>query len=164
MILGVECLIICMIFTIIVLPAQYKDPVRYIMSYPPEIRKRVESLPQYKNSIQNKETEHIWKKIIAVLVFSVTLSAVAWFSGAKSFHSAFFHVFILFLAVNSFDTLVLDIGIFCHSKKLRIPGTEDMDREYKNYLFHIWGGFKGIIIGTVVSLLSACIVYMISLR
>lgn len=31
---------------------------------------------------------------------------------------------------------VLDWGIFCHSKKLRIPGTEDMDKDYKDYLFH----------------------------
>ena len=104
------------------------------------------------------------KKIIAVVVCSVALSAVAWFSGSRSFYTAFFHVFILFFAVNSFDAFVLDIGVFCHSKKLRIPGTEDMDKEYKNYLFHLKGALKGIIIGTVVSLVSAYIVYLVSLR
>ncbi len=163
MILAIECLIICGIFTIVVLPAQYKNPIKYIMSYPPEIRKRVESLPQYETTIQEEEKEHILKKIIAVLVFSAVLSAVAYFSGAKTFYTAFLHVFLLFFAVNIYDMLVLDLGVFCHSKKLRIPGTEDMDKEYKNYLFHVKGALKGIAIGAVVSLVSACIVFMVSL-
>ena len=53
MLLVIECMITCIIFAVIVLSTQYKDPVKYIMSYPPEIRKRVESLPEYKNSIKN---------------------------------------------------------------------------------------------------------------
>lgn len=145
------------------MPTQYKDPVKYIMSYPPEIRKRVESLPEYKNSIKRTEKKHILKKLIAVFVCVTLLSAVAYFSGAKTFQAAFLHVFILFLAIDLFDVIVLDIGVFCHSKKLRIAGTEDMDKEYKNYLFHVKGGIKGIILGVVVSLLSACIIYIVSI-
>lgn len=162
MLLAIECIIACIIFTLIILPSQYKDPVKYIMSYPPEIRKRVESLPEYKNSIKGTEKGHILKKLIAVVLFVILLSMVAYFSGAKNFQAAFLHVFILFLAVNLFDALVLDIGVFCHSKKLRIAGTEDMDKEYKNYLFHIKGAIKGMVIGVVISLLSAGIVSIVS--
>jgi len=103
------------------------------------------------------------KKLIAVFVCITLLAAVAYFSGAKKFETAFSHVFILFLAVNLFDVIVLDIGVFCHSKKLRIAGTEDMDKEYKNYLFHVKGGIKGIVLGSVISLLSASIVYIVSI-
>lgn len=163
MILAIECMIACIIFALIVLPTQYKDPVKYIMSYPPEIRKRVESLPEYKNSIKKTEKRHIVKKLIAVFVSITLLSAVAYFSGAKTFQTAFLHVFILFLAVNLFDVIVFDFGVFCHSKKLRIAGTEDMDKEYKNYLFHVKGGIKGIMLGIVISLLSACIIYIVSI-
>lgn len=163
MLLAIECTIACIIFALIVLPTQYKDPVKYIMSYPPEIRKRVESLPEYKNSIKMTEKGHKLKKLIAVFVFTILLSAVAYFSGAKKFETAFSHVFILFLAVNLFDVIVLDIGVFCHSKKLRIAGTEDMDNEYKNYFFHVKGAIKGIVLGTVISLLSASIVYIVSI-
>lgn len=163
MLLAIECMIACLIFTVIILPTQYKDPVKYIMSYPPEIRKRVEALPEYKNSIKKTEKGHILKKLIAVFVFIILLSAVAYFSGAKKFETAFLHVFILFLTVNLFDVVVLDIGVFCHSKKLRIVGTEDMDKEYKNYLFHIKGAMKGIVLGIVISLLSASIVYIVSI-
>lgn len=133
------------------------------MSYPPEIRKRVESLPEYKNSIMRIEKRHILKKLIALFVCVALLSAVAYFSGAKNFQTAFIHVFILFLTVNLFDVIVLDIGVFCHSKKLRIVGTEDMDKEYKNYLFHVKGGIKGIMLGSVISLLSASVIYIVSI-
>lgn len=163
MLLIIECVIACTIFAVVILPTQYKDPVKYIMSYPPEIRERVEFLPQYKNSIKSTEKGHMLKKLIAVAVFIVLLSAVAYFSGARNFKTAFFHVFILFFAVNLFDVLVLDIGVFCHSKKLRIAGAEDMDREYKNYLFHVKGAIKGIVLGIVISLLSASIVYIVSI-
>ena len=154
MLLPIECAIACIIFAVIILPTQYKDPVKYVMSYPPEIRKRVGSLPQYKNSIKRTEKGHILKKLIAVFIFIPLLAAVAYYSGAKSFKTAFIHVFILFLSVNLFDVIVLDIGVFCHSKKLRIAGTEDMDKEYKNYLFHVKGGIKGIVLGIVIALLS----------
>lgn len=162
MILALECIIACIIFALFVMTTQYKDPVKYIMSYPPKIIKRVESLPEYKNTIKTTEKSHIVKKIISIIVFITLLSAVAYFSGAKDFLTAFLHVFIIFFSVNLFDVVVLDIGIFCHSKKLRIAGTEDMDKEYKDYLFHIKGAIKGIVLGLVVSLLSAGIVCLLS--
>lgn len=163
MVLFVECVISCAIFTLIILPSLYKDPIKHIMSYPKEIRERVESLPQYKDIIQVEEKRHLSIKLIALLIFTIVLAAVAYYSGAKNFTSAYFHVFILFFVVNIYDMIVLDIGIFCHSKRTRIPGTEDMDKEYRNPWHHIRGAVIGTIIGTVIALLSGGIVYIISL-
>ncbi len=50
---------------------------------------------------------------------------------------------------------------FCHSKKTRIPGTEDMDKEYRNPWHHIKGAGIGTIIGAVVALLSGGMVHFI---
>ena len=63
MILFIECAVCCLLFTLAILPAQYKDPINMIMSYPPEIIKRVEELPQYKETIKRREKSHIGKKI-----------------------------------------------------------------------------------------------------
>ena len=161
MLLMMECVIACALFALVVLWTQYKEPIKYIMSYPPEIRKRVESLPQYKDSIQATEKKHISKKIAAVLASMVVLAAIAYFSGARTFQTAFVHVFILFASVDLFDAFVLDIGVFCHSRKLRIPGTEDMDKAYKDYAFHLVGAVKGIVLGAVLSLISAGMVHVI---
>lgn len=144
MVLFVQCIVCCILFTIVILPAQYKNPINMIMSYPPQIIKRVEELPQYKGTIKQREKSHISKKVVGLIFFVIVLSALAYFSGCRSFGETFIHVFILFFVVNIYDLVVLDWGVFCHSKKLRIPGTEDMEKEYKNYYFHVKGAGNGI--------------------
>ena len=161
MILAIECVVLCIVFTLIILPAQYKDPMVMIMSYPPNVIKRVEQLPQYAGCIKEREKKHISKKIFGVFFFAVLLAIVAYLSGCRGFADTFFHVFMLFFVVNIYDMLVLDWGVFCHSKKLRIPGTEDMDADYTNYLFHVKGAMKGTIIGIVVALLSGGMIWLI---
>ena len=163
MVLFVECVVLCAVFTLIILPSLYKNPIKHIMSYPKEIRERVENLPQYKDIIQVEEKKHLSIKLIAVLIFAIVLAGVAYYSGARNFANVYFHVFILVFVVNIYDMVVLDIIIFCHSKKTRIPGTEDMDKEYKNPWHHIRGAIIGTVIGSVVALLSGGIVYIISI-
>ena len=89
MLLMLQYIIACIIFTIIILPPLYKNPLAQIMSYPPTIRKRVEGLPQYKDVIKTVEKKHIFKKIIAAFIFSFVLAAVAYLSGAKTFVAVF---------------------------------------------------------------------------
>lgn len=163
MILLIECIIFCGLFTLMILPAQYKDPIKMIMSYPPNIIKRVEQLPQYQGKIKQREKSHLKKKLFGVILFVVVLALVAYCSGCKDFGSTFIHVFVIFSAFNLFDLIILDWGNFCHSKKLRIPGTEDMEREYKDYFFHLKGAAKGTVIGAVISLLSGCVVCIINM-
>ena len=160
MILIAECIVLCIIFTLIILPAQYKDPMVMIMSYPPNVIKRVEQLPQYAGCIKERKKKHISKKIFGVFFFAVLLAIVAYFSGCSEFADTFFHVFMLFFVVNIYDMLVLDWGIFCHSKKLRIQGTEDMDKDYKDYLFHAKGAAKGTVVGIIVAILSGIIILL----
>lgn len=161
MILVIECVVLCIAFTLIILPAQYKDPMVMIMSYPPNVIKRVEVLPQYAGCIKEKEKKHISKKIFGVFIFAILLAIVAYFSGCREFADTFVHVFMLFFVVNMYDMVVLDWGIFCHSQKLRIPGTEDMDKDYKDYLFHAKGAMKGTVIGIIVAILSGVIMLLV---
>ena len=159
MILFIQCVVCCLLFTLAILPAQYKDPINMIISYPPKIRQRVKELPQYKGMIKQRKKAHVVKKIFGLIFFVIILCFVAYLSGCRSFNTAFIHVFIIFFVVNIYDLIVLDWGIFCHSKKLRISGTEDMEKEYKDYMFHVKGACIGIVLGLIVALLSGCIVH-----
>lgn len=161
MVLLIQCIVFCLVFTLIILPAQYKDPMSMIASYPPKIIQRVEELPQYKNTIKQKEKSHITKKIFGLFFFVFLLTLIAYLSGCRDFQSTFVHVFTLFFVVNIYDLIVLDWGIFRHSQKLRIPGTEDMEKEYKDYLFHAKGACIGIILGLLVALLSGGLIVII---
>ena len=71
MILLIECIVCCLIFTCVILPAQYKDPIVMIASYPPEVIRRVESLPQYKGTIKQREKSHVKKKMGGLLLFVI---------------------------------------------------------------------------------------------
>lgn len=160
MILFIQCIILCVLFTLLIMPAQIKDPINMIMSYPPAIIKRVEQLPEYKDKIKSRERKHISIKILFVFLIPFFLAVVAYFSGSRDFISALIHVFILCFSVNLYDLIVLDWGYFCHSKRIRIAGTEDMDKEYKDYFFHVKGAIKGTLITLFMSLLAAGLLHL----
>lgn len=164
MLLFLQCLILCSLFTLLILPAQYRDPFSQFASYPTKIRQRVYSLPQYKSSINKIEKKNWKRKILGSLLLTVLFAVIAFYSGKRSFTSAFAHVFVLFSTVNLYDLIVLDLIIFCHSKKLMIPGTEDMIKDYRNPKHHIIGALKGCLIGIFVALISAFFVVLIGLN
>ncbi|MCR5055009.1 MAG: hypothetical protein K6A69_09225 [Lachnospiraceae bacterium] len=64
------------------------------------------------------------------------------------------------MAITWFDALVLDCGWFCHSKQVRIPGTEDM-KEYHDYLFHIKQSCIGSLIGVPACLIVGLAVVLL---
>lgn len=154
MVLVIECIIICILFSLGIFISLYKNPVGQIMSYPKKIRERVQSLPQYKDCIKKKEKFHLLIKMISIFIFALILYIIAYMSGAKTFIQVFKYVFTIFFVVNLYDLLIMDLLIFRNIKKFRIPGTEDMDKEYKECWHHIRGFFIGIGIGIIVSLIS----------
>lgn len=162
MLLIIECVIACILFTCMIIPSLYKNPIAHIMSYPTEIRRRVESLPEYADSINHTERKHLSAKMISIFVFAVVLAVIAYLSGATVFITAFVHVFIIFFVVNIYDLLILDIIMFCNSERVRIPGTEDMVKEYHNPRHHIIGAVKGTMIGIAVAFIAGGIVEVIN--
>lgn len=163
MLLLIESIILCVLFTLIILPPQYKNPISQIMSYPTAIRKRVETLPEYKDIIKTEEKKNITKKVCGCVLLIIVFAIVSYFSGARTFLSAFYHTFILFFVVNMYDLIVFDIIIFCHSKKLMIKGTEDMVKEYRNPTHHIIGAIKGTFIGAVVGIMAGGLIVLFNL-
>jgi len=161
MALLIQCIVLCVIFTFAILPSQFKNPLSQVASYPPAIRDRVASLPQYKDILDVTKKKNIVRKIIGTLIAVVALAFLAFFSGKTTYIQAFVHVFILFFVVNMYDLIILDIIVFAYSKKVVIPGTEDMVKEYKNPIHHIKGACKGIIIGIIAATLAAGIVVII---
>lgn len=162
MVLLAQCIVMCVVFTFLILPPQFKNPLSQIASYPTEIQKRVGSLPQYKDVFGITKKKNIARKIIGTLIAIIFLAILAYFSGKTTFIPAFIHVFILFFVVNMYDLIILDLIVFTHSKKVVIPGTEDMINEYKNPIHHIKGACKGVIIGTIVAALAAGVVELVS--
>ncbi|MCR5119142.1 MAG: hypothetical protein K6B44_05925 [Lachnospiraceae bacterium] len=153
MILLIECLIAIVLFSAIVVPMTARDPLGVISDYPPAIRKRCEELGLTKGREKRFETKDLIRKGIAIIVLVLVAALVMIkVNHAQGFLEGFGYTYIIWLSITWFDALVLDCGWFCHSKRVRIPGTEDM-KEYHDYLFHI----KQSCIGTLLGL-PACLI------
>lgn len=154
MIFLIESIVLCALFTLVIF-LKMKNPIKGIASYPTAIRKRVESLPLYQGIIRQEERAHIGKKFLTALILIVFLAFLSRWAGRRTFFETFLHSFGLFTVVNLWDLIVLDWLWFCHSLRVRLPGTEDMVKEYRSPWHHLRGFFIGTAIGAIISLLSA---------
>ncbi len=71
------------------------------------------------------------------------------------FLSGFGVYFLLWLAVDWYDALIVDCVLFCHCKRFVIPGTEDLTKAYHDY--HIKGSCFGMLIGLPCCLIAGAI-------
>ncbi|AZV56397.1 hypothetical protein [Clostridium sp. AWRP] len=154
----IECIVFCAVFTIFNLTYLFKKPLDWFYDYPDEVQARMRTLPQYKGKIPLKENNYRKKKIPAVIIFLIISSIIVWFSGARDFVMGTLYAFALFMVINFYDALILDTIYFCHSKKVRYPGTEDMVKAYENPKKHWIGFLKGTGFAVGISLLVGGIV------
>ncbi|WP_242841175.1 hypothetical protein [Clostridium akagii] len=120
------------------------------------------SLLQYEGKIPTKKHSDIKKKLPTFVMCLILFAAITYYSGARPFISALIYVYLLWMIVNFYDALVLDTMYFCHSKKVRFLGTEDMVKEYENPKIHWIGFFKGSILGIVFALLVGGLIAVLS--
>ena len=153
MIILIEIIVFCILFTLMVL-VMSKDPIKTLYNYPPKIQERVKSMEEYKDKIPTQNNK-IATKIIATIIIIIIASAVMRFvNGYTDFLTGFKYSYLLWTIVNWYDALIMDCLWFCHDKRFVIKGTEDMEKEYHNYWFHI----KGAIIGQVIGLIACLII------
>ncbi|MBR1814805.1 MAG: hypothetical protein IJ773_13420 [Lachnospiraceae bacterium] len=157
MILFIESMVGIVLFTLIIVPMDLKDPLAVIGDYPPAIRKRCEQLGLIeKREMQFSKKELIKKSVAVILLVVLAAFIMIKVNHANTFLQGFGWSYIIWLAITWYDALVLDCGWFCHSKRMRIPGTEDM-KEYHDYLFHI----KASCVGTLIGLPACAVVGLI---
>ncbi len=164
MVLLFECIIACLIFGVGIVGSVLKNKEFWLQEYAPAVQQKYLSLhPEYKPSDKKESILNLLiKKIVACILFIVLLSFMVYIAGARNFITGFGYCYIIWFVVNLFDAIVLDIGILAHWKKCRLPGTEDMDKEYKsNYRKSIVDGFAGMAIGVVVALIVGWIIMLI---
>ena len=157
MILVIESIILCLIFTFLVYLIS-RNPIKTLYNYPPKIQERVKSLERYKNKIPTEKNKIFAKSIASVLIIITISLILRYINGYTSFFEGFGYGFLLWTIVNLYDLLVLDIIWFCHDSYFVFEGTEDMKDEYHNYLFHVKGFFIGELLALFVCLIVGLII------
>ena len=165
MILFIECIVSCLIFGAGIIGSVLFNKESWLHEYAPEVQQRyLEKNPHYQSENKTKHTAAlIIVKVLVSIVFAVLLSGLAYIAGARSFGIGCLYSYITWFVVNLFDVIVLDIGILAHWKKVRLPGTEDMDKEYAaNKGKSILDGLWGLLIGIPVSCLCGLLIMLVS--
>ena len=160
MIIIVESIILCLVFTIMVYVIS-REPIKTLYNYPPKIQERVKTLDEYKDKIPTEEKK-IAAKIVASIIFLIIICLILrYINGYTTFVESFGYGFLLWTIVNLYDAIVLDVIWFCHDKHFIFKGTEDMVKEYHNYWFHIKGFFIGEALALIICSLAGLIIHFI---
>lgn len=158
MIILIESVILCIIFTIIVY-LMSREPIKSLYNYPPKIQERVKSLDEYKDIIPTQENKVAAKLGASVIFLAILCVVLRYINGYETFIESFGYGFLLWTIVNLYDVVVLDIIWFCHDKFFVFKGTEDMVKEYHNYWFHIKGFFIGELLALVICAIAGVIIH-----
>lgn len=160
MIIFIECIVLCIVFTIMV-SIMAKNPIATLYNYPPKIQERVKSLDEYKDKIPTNKNKVVAKSFASLIIIIIVSVIIRYVNGYTTFNQAFFASVIIWTVVNIYDAVVMDIIWFCHDKRFRFKGTEDMEKEYMDYMFHIKESLKGEIIGISVCIIVGLVVHFI---
>ena len=156
MILVIESIALCVLFTIIVY-IMSREPIKTLYNYPSKIQERVKSLEKYKDKIPTQKNKIFAKSLASILIIVIISLIIRYVNGYTTFIEGFGYGFLLWTIVNIYDAVVMDIIWFCHDPYFVFKGTEDMVDEYHNYWFHI----KGSLIGEVLALVICAIVGLV---
>ena len=160
MIIIVEGIILCALFTIMVF-IMSRDPIKTLYNYPPKIQERVKQLGEYRDKIPTQENK-LAIKLCASIIFLIILCLILrYVNGYTTFVESFEYGFLLWTIVSLYDAIVLDIIWFCHDKQFVLKGTEDMVEEYHNYWFHIKGFFIGEVLAIVICTVASIIIHFV---
>lgn len=164
MMLVIECAVGCILFGTIIILSVLRNQAAWINEYPELIQKRyIELHPDCKIAEPESLSPRVLiRKGIACLVFLILLVGMIYFAGAKSFKQGVLYCYCIWFVVNVFDTIVIDLGVMMHWKKCRLPGTEDMDEEYKLLTKKsLLDGVYGCVIGIPITLFAGLIIRFI---
>ena len=133
----VELGIMCLVFFVLVIGLLLISPLTFISDYPPEIQKQYYK-SQNKESVKEQMTFAMKiKKVVALIAFMFIFAWMLHIAGADSFIQGVLLSYLYMLVLFCWDTFFLDWVLFANIKRLRLPGTEEMEKEYHQKWFHI---------------------------
>jgi len=159
----IECVVICVLFTIIVVTMAKKgDPIDIVFDYPQPIIDRAYELGLIKQDRKTMRKSVLIKKCIAVAILGIPLGFLAkYLNGAQTFWQGFWVIYGIGLVVSLYDFL-LDCTWFCHDSSLIIPGTEDLTDSYHDYLFHAKASLRGALLTLPAAVTAGLTVMLIA--
>ncbi|MDD4847883.1 MAG: hypothetical protein PHR53_03845 [Bacteroidales bacterium] len=156
LIFAIEAVVLLLFFTAVILIPLAKNPVWWIHDYPKDIQeeyfKTHERVPT-----QMLSATVLIKKGFAVVFALILLYFLAKWAGAYDFTSGFAVSYALWSVINWYDCFILDWIVFARWKKIRLPGTEQMNQAYHQKKYHFIRALYGAVLGLLPSVIIGVI-------
>lgn len=113
------------------------SPLTFISDYPPEIQAEYYRSQQKEVTRTSLTVLMIVKKTVAATAFLFLFAWLSHLAGATTFWQGAALTAVYILCVFAFDTFFLDWVLFANIKRIRLPGTEHMEKAYRQKWFHV---------------------------
>ena len=133
----IEIAVMLLGFTVLVFGMLLINPLTFISDYPPEIQAEYYR-SQHKEATKKKLTKlMLAKKLLAVVAFLFLFAWMLHLAGVKSFWQGVGLAWAYMLCLFAWDTFFLDWVLFANIRRVRLPGTGHMEKEYHQKWFHV---------------------------
>ena len=147
MIFAIECIVACALFTIALELLCAKRRTIFINDYPPVVAEKLRDMNVVSEKPPAKKSDII-RKLIAVAVYAVLFALVLRFiNGVTTFLKAAWTAYLLWLVVDWYDFLVVDILMAPFDKFYKMAKVSPIEKSA--VWFHFKASVRGMLIGLV---------------
>lgn len=133
----IECIIMMAVFGFFVFGLLLINPLTFIGDYPPEIQEEYYRSQHKEAAKRTLSKVMAIKKVSAIFVLIFTFAWMAHKAKAVTFIQGLTAIYGYMIVLAVFDTCFLDWVLFANIKRIRLPGTEHMEKEYHQKWFHV---------------------------
>ena len=159
MIFAVECVAACLLFTLALEAVAAKRREVFTNDYPPVVTERLRELGVVAEKPPAKKSDII-RKLTALVVFSVLFALVLRFvNGVSTFWDAARTAYLLWLVMDWYDFLVVDILTAPFDKFYKMAKVSAFERSAVR--FHFDASVRGMVIGLAFAPIVGLIVTLL---
>lgn len=152
MIFLVECIVACVLFTVALEIMCAKRREIFTNDYPPVVTDKLRDLNVVGEKPPTKKSDII-RKFVAIIIYAVLFALVLRFvNGITTFLKAAVTAYLLWLVVDWYDFLVVDILMAPFDKFYKMAKVSPFEKSA------VWFHFKGSVRGMVIGLVFAPVV------
>ena len=158
-VVQIECIVACVLFTVALEILCAKRREIFTNDYPPVVVDKLRDLNVVGQKPPTKKSDII-RKLIAMIVYAVVFAVVLRFvNEITTFWQAALTAYLLWLVVDWYDFLVVDILLAPFDKFYKMAKVSPFDKSA--VWFHFKGSLKGMVIGLVFAPVVGLIVILI---
>ena len=159
MIFFIECVVACALFTAMIEILCAKRREVFTNDYPPVVTDKLREMHIVSEKPPTKKSD-ILRKLIAVVVYAVLFALVLrYINGITTFLKAAVTAYLLWLVVDWYDFLVVDILLAPFDRFYKMAKVSPF--EPSAVRFHFMGSVKGMVIGLVFAPVVGLIVLLL---